>query len=278
MSEMFNYYVPVKFLQSKKPYYFGLYDDALEVNSQVVVETTRGLEIGEVIGPPVLIDGTRFDAPLKPIIRVADEFDLATQAENSRLAADAREICENLIAKLNLDMNLISAEYTLDRSKILFVYISEVRVDFRELLKELAAALKCRIELRQVGPRDKAKIVGGIGTCGMETCCSKFKEEFGVISINMAKNQMMALNVQKLSGQCGKLMCCLAYENELYSILKVETPKINSQIHFQGKRYKVTNINVLTQEARLENKNEILILPFETAFEDYRNQKNEKTK
>ena len=278
MENKFNYFVPVKFLQSKKPYYFGLENNDLAINSFVVVETSRGLEIGETIDNPASTVGVNFDLELKAIIREANEEDLETRNRNFELANEAKVICEGLIEKLNLDMNLISAEYTLDRNKILFVYVSEVRVDFRELLKELATRLKCRIELRQVGPRDKAKIVGGIGTCGMETCCSKFKEDFNVISINMAKNQMMALNVQKLSGQCGKLMCCLAYENEMYSVLKTDTPKLNSQVVFQGKRYKVTNLNVLTQEARLENKEETLIIPFETAFEEYRNQKSEKTK
>lgn len=279
MSEKsYKYYVPIKFRETKKVYYFGSNDHTITANTAVVVETIRGVELGETAGPASDIESIKIDNELKPVIRVATKQDLRTYEKNKEYAQSAKAICENLIRKLDLEMNLISAEYTLDRNKILFVYVSETRVDFRELLKELATSLKCRIELRQVGPRDKAKIVGSIGMCGMETCCSRYKEDFEVISINMAKNQMMALNIQKLSGQCGKLMCCLAYENENYKLLRKGTPKLNSQIKFQGKRYKVTSINIMQQEARIENDTEVLVIPFEQAFEDYRKGQHEKTK
>ncbi len=279
MEQEFKYFIPVRFHGTKKQYYFGTMDEKLAPEVLVVVETARGLELGTTCEELKAVDETTvFETPLKPVIRLATEFDQQEFQKNLVLAETAHQQCEQLIRQLNLDMNLISSEYTLDRSKILFVYVSEVRVDFRELLKELANLLHCRIELRQVGPRDKAKLVGGIGTCGMETCCSKYKQNFGVISINMAKNQMMALNIQKLSGQCGKLMCCLAYENDLYHLLKANTPKLNSYVKFQGERYRVTNINVLTQEARLENNDTTLILPFDTAFQEYREQQHEKAK
>ena len=145
----------------------------------------------------------------------------------------------------------------MDRSKIIFVYVADERVDFRELLKELAGIFKCRIELRQIGPRDKAKIIGGLGTCGMETCCSRFMDDFDVVSINMAKNQLLALNIQKLSGQCGKLMCCLKFEDENYKQLRAGLPKMNAQVEYEGKLYRVTSMNVINGTAKLENRENV---------------------
>ena len=191
---------------------------------------------------------------LKPIVRKAKPKDIKDAEANVQAAKDAMVICDSYIKKLNLDMKLIEAEYTLDRSKIIFVYVADERVDFRELLKELAAEFKCRIELRQIGPRNKSKIIGGLGMCGMETCCSRFLNDFDVVSINMAKNQLLALNIQKLSGQCGKLMCCLKYEDQQYKKLREGLPKLNSQIEYKGQRYRITGLNVLLQQAKIENK------------------------
>ena len=165
-------------------------------------------------------------------------------------------------------MNLIEAEYTLDCSKIIFVYVADERVDFRELLKELAAIFKCRIELRQIGPRNKSKIVGGLGSCGMETCCSRFLNDFDVVSINMAKNQLLALNIQKLSGQCGKLMCCLKFEDDQYKKLREGLPKLNSQIEYKGSRYRITSMNVLLQQVKIENKEDVQFLTFKELWPD----------
>ena len=151
-------------------------------------------------------------------------------------------------------MYLISTEYTLDRSKIIFSYVADDRVDFRELLKKLAAIFKCRIELRQIGARDKAKIIGGLGTCGMETCCSRFLDDFDIVSINMAKNQLLALNTQKLSGQCGKLMCCLKYEDENYKCMRKGLPKLNASVEYQGQRYRITSMNLLNQTVHIANR------------------------
>ena len=151
-------------------------------------------------------------------------------------------------------MNLISAEYTLDRTKVIFSYVSENRVDFRELLKVLAATFKCRIELRQIGPRDKAKIVGGLGCCGMETCCSRFFDDFDIVSINMAKNQLLALNTAKLSGQCGKLMCCLKFEDDIYKQLREGLPKLNSVVYYDKEKYRITSMNILNNSVHLSNK------------------------
>lgn len=167
-----------------------------------------------------------------------------------------------------IGLHLIEAEYTLDCSKIIFVYVADERVDFRELLKELASRFRSRIELRQVGPRNKSKIIGGLGMCGMETCCSRFLNDFDVVSINMAKNQLLALNIQKLSGQCGKLMCCLKYEDAQYKVMRQGLPKLNAQIEYKGKKYRVTSMNVLLQQAKIENKEDVQFLDFKELWPD----------
>ena len=224
----------VSFSESNKLYTFGTNDDTLKVYDKVVVETVRGLEVGTIMKENQLFENVSTELEIKPVIRKATEKDLKDVEENKEAAKKAMVICEEAIQAQGLDMRLIEAEYTLDRSKIIFVYVADDRVDFRELLKDLATKFKCRIELRQIGPRNKAKIVGGLGTCGMETCCSRFLNDFDVVSINMAKNQMLALNVQKLSGQCGKLMCCLRYEDAQYKEMRAGLPKVNSQIEYKG--------------------------------------------
>ena len=265
----YKYYVSISFKGVKKVYFFGLDEKTIEYGDFAVVETARGLELGEVVSDVRERESLSLSTPLKPIIRKATKKDVLNYEENKELAKKSMITCQEAVTKLGLDMNLISCEYTLDRSKVIFVYVADDRVDFRELLKELAAALKCRIELRQIGPRDKAKIVGGLGACGMETCCSRFLDDFDVVSINMAKNQLLALNIQKLSGQCGKLMCCLKYEDALYKEHRAKLPKMNAQITYNGKTYRVTSMNVLTQQAKLENREEALFLPFEEAFKEY---------
>lgn len=258
----------IRFKGNKKAYTFGTHSDGYVYGDYVVVETIRGIELGEIISEPrdaAVIDHA---LELKPILRKATREDLANFERNKDLAKEAIVKCNEAIKKCKLDMNLISAEYTLDRSKIIFVYVADERVDFRDLLKELAMVFKCRIELRQIGPRDKAKIIGGIGPCGQETCCSRFLSDFDVVSINMAKNQLLALNIQKLSGQCGKLMCCLKYEDSNYKQMRKGTPKLNEQIDYNNKRYRVTSMNLLTRQAKLESREESLFLPFEEAFKD----------
>ena len=212
---VYKYIAFVSFKDSKKIYTFGTDVDEYRVGDDVVVETIRGLELGKIVKETETFLSNGME--IKPITRKATERDLKQAQENVEKAAKAMEICAECIRKLGLDMNLIEAEYTLDCSKIIFVYVADERVDFRELLKELASIFKCRIELRQIGPRNKSKIIGGLGTCGMETCCSRFMNDFDVVSINMAKNQLLALNIQKLSGQCGKLMCCLKFEDSQYN-------------------------------------------------------------
>lgn len=249
----FPYTVPLKFKNTDRTYSFGTNDDSLQAGEWVVVETAQGMELGQCLDHAQPISFFHAHVPLKPVLRRADEEDLKRDEENVIYAKEAFHICENEIHYLNLEMHLLSAEYMLDRSRILFIYKAEQRVDFRELLKRLGARLHCRIELRQIGDRDKAKMVGGIGMCGMECCCARFKTRMDVISINMAKTQLLALNTEKLSGVCGKLMCCLKYENENYKMLTDGLPKMGAHVEYEGDMYRVTSMNVMTDEARLEN-------------------------
>lgn len=246
-----NRYLSVRFETTNKSYTFSTSDTEIKNGDMVVVETQRGLECGQVVSDP--FDKTDITFEIKPVIRKANEEDLKQLERNRNDAAQAKKICQEESDKLNLDMNVISAEYTLDRAKVTFTYLADDRVDFRELLKVLASIFHCRIDLRQVGTRDKAKMVSGIGVCGRELCCARFIGDFDRISINMAKNQLLALNVQKLSGQCGNLMCCLRFEDEAYKELRKELPKLNSQVEYEGERYRITSMNVIAKNCKLEN-------------------------
>lgn len=266
----YPYIVYIQFDGSKKAYTFGT---TLEhhTGEQVVVETVRGQEIGTVYVPSMPYNASKVKGEIKGILRKATEKDIQRKAQNEEEARRAFDICLEAIERLHLDMHLISCEYTLDRSKVIFTYVSDDRVDFRGLLKELAASVSGRIELRQVGPRNKAKLVGGIGSCGMECCCSRFMSDFDTVSINMAKNQLLALNISKLSGQCGKLKCCLRFENDAYSELRRNLPKLNSQIEFNGSRYRISSMNVLQKQAKLENREETLFVSFDELFPSRKN-------
>ena len=249
----YPYMVAVKFHNSSRPYSFGTEMVDLAQGDMVVVETSQGVEMGEVQASPLNTEKFPPKLPLKPVLRKANEQDLKDYEDNFSYAENAFQVCQEEIKDLELEMNLLSADYMLDRSKVLFIYVADQRVDFRELLKRLNSRLHCKIELRQIGERDKAKMVGGIGMCGRECCCSKFKNHFDIISINMAKNQLLALNIDKLSGMCGKLMCCLKYEDDNYKELTEGLPKMGAHIEFEGDMYKVTSMNVMTNEARIEN-------------------------
>lgn len=250
----YPYSVVVKFRGEGKPYSFGAFEAEYQKEEWVVVETQQGLEMGQVQADALSVEKYALHMPTKPVVRKATSSDHKAFQENLTLEEEAYEICNKEIHDLQLEMNLLSAQYTLDRSKILFVYLADQRVDFRELLKRLGSRLHCRIELRQIGERDKAKMVGGIGMCGMECCCSRFKSHFDIISINMAKNQLLALNIDKLSGMCGKLKCCLKYEDEDYKELTQGLPKVGSQVEYEGEIYRLTNMNVMNGEAKLENR------------------------
>lgn len=256
----YSYVVPVKFTETGKPYSFGTEDPNFKTGDYVVVETIQGVEMGIVQAPSLSTEKFPSRHPLRPILRLATDEDKQNYEDNDRYADEAMVVCKEEIQDLGLSMNLLSCSYLLDRSKVLFVYTAEERVDFRELLKRLGSRLHCRIELRQIGERDQAKMVGGIGLCGMECCCSRFKSRFDNISINMAKNQQLALNIEKLSGMCGKLMCCLKYENDIYTELNEGLPKIGAHIEYEGEIFKVTSLNVISKEAKIENNEKFLTL------------------
>ena len=250
MSENIKY-LSVRFQTTNKTYTFSTVDESVKNGDAVIVETQRGIEYARVIADP--FDKPNVEMEIKGIIRKATREDQDAYEKNLDDSKKAREICQKEADKLKLGMNVISSEYTLDRSKITFIYLADDRVDFRELLKVLAAIFRCRIDLRQVGTRDKAKMVSGIGPCGRELCCAKYITEFDRISINMAKNQLLALNVSKLSGQCGNLMCCLKYEDEAYKELRKGLPKMNSHVEYEGEHYKLTSMNVIVKTCKLEN-------------------------
>lgn len=257
MSEILKY-LSVRFQATNKTYTFSTTDNSIVNGDGVVVETQRGVEYARVIADP--FDKPNVSMEIKPILRKASREDEVQYEKNIVDCKEAKQRCQNEAGKLELGMKVISAEYTLDRSKITFIYLADDRVDFRELLKILASIFRCRIDLRQVGTRDKAKIVSGIGPCGRELCCARYISEFDRISINMAKNQLLALNVAKLSGQCGNLMCCLKYEDEAYKDLKKDLPKLNSYIEYEGEKFKLTSMNVIVRNCKLENREHAIFI------------------
>ena len=268
----FTHYVGISFNNAFRAYYFGVKNIPLVKGDKVVVETIRGMELGFVAYELIPIEKYRSELPLKPVIRKATDVDIRLYENNLKDAQIALEICKTEVKKLNLDMNLISCEYTLDKSKVIFSYVADDRVDFRELLKVLASKLHTRIELRQIGSRDKAKMIGGIGVCGLPLCCSTFLNEFDGISINRAKNQMLAINIPKLSGHCGKLMCCLKYEDDAYTDLKQMFPDLGTRVFIDKEEFVVVAINVISRTVTLQNEEDTRIL----TLEDFKKQTNYK--
>ena len=253
---------PVTLLTMGKTLYFVSNDDSLKKDDIVICETTRGIEIGKIFDKSIIKESKNLEE-YPPILRKGDSDDLKIHEINLKKAEEAIRICQKCADKQNLEMKVIASEFMFDLSKVIIYYLSENRVDFRDLLKELALEFHCRIELRQVGSRDKAKLIGGIGVCGLKLCCTTFLNEFDGISITMAKNQMLALNIPKLSGQCGKLMCCLKYENDTYSDLQNSLPRIGSKVKYKDQVYKMTSMNVITQVIRLENRDEVVNVNYE---------------
>lgn len=249
----------VKFKSAGKIYYFST-NLKLKKDDRVVVETARGLELGEISQELKDISEFNLDTELKKIVRKATKKDIENYQKNVRDAKQALVTCKEIVSRYDVNMQLTNCEYTLDKAKVIFMYTSDDRVDFRKLLKELAVVFKCRIELRQIGPRDKAKVIGGIGTCGLPLCCSTLLGEFNGVSINMAKNQMLAINIEKISGACGRLMCCLKYEDEIYSLEKERFPKIGSRVKYQDKDVKVTGLNVINDLVKIETNNGIVFV------------------
>ena len=253
-----GYYLEIKVDSSSDKLFYYCLDSNVKKGDKVVVETSFGLELGEVSKEPNKESESQ-NHSYNQIVRVANNEDFKNYDSNKEAALEAGELFYKSVKKLELNMKLVEAFYTLDKSKILFTYVSEERVDFRELLKELSSILKCRIELKQIGPRDRSKKIGGIGICGLPLCCKSFLTEFEGISINMAKNQFLALNIQKLSGQCNKLLCCLKYEDEQYSDLKKDSPKYGFRFHSEGVDYKITSVNLLSKTLKIESSDKEII-------------------
>lgn len=269
MNEKFEKFVTVNFKHYTKDYYFGVQDSELEIGDFAIADTSFGLELVELVSKPKDVSELPGEYNLKPLLRPASKQDIDNYEKGLVKSKEAMESIEKYIDQLGLKMRPLSAKYSLDLKKVLIVYVSEERVDFRELLRLLNADLRVRIELKQIGERDKAKMVSGLATCGMETCCSRFMGDFEMISINMAKNQNLALNISKLSGLCGKFMCCLKHEDDMYSEAKKEWPPLNSKVMYKGEMYYVNGMNYLSEEAKLVNKEETLFVPFNEAFYDY---------
>lgn len=237
--------VGVRFKKAGKLYYFDPLDMPIEIGDYVIVETARGVEYGKVASRSNEIDDEDVVLPLKKIIRLADEGDRERVKENEQEANEAFDVCVEKITEHQLDMRLVDVEYTFDRNKIVFYFTAEGRVDFRNLVKDLAAIFRTRIELRQIGVRDEAKMLGGIGPCGRMLCCSTFLGDFEPVSIKMAKDQNLSLNPSKISGLCGRLMCCLKYENDAYEEAKALMPDLGKQVVTQDGVGKVVGLNLL---------------------------------
>ena len=220
----------VRFKDGGKIYYFDPGQIQMNVGDFVIVETARGLEYGETVYTDMKVSTAQIISPLKSVIRKATTEDHEHKKENTLKEAEAFKICEEMIAQHGLEMKLIEAEYTFDNSKMLFYFTSEQRVDFRDLVKDLASVFRTRIELRQIGIRDEAKLIGGLGVCGRPVCCHTFLEDFGQVSIKMAKEQNLSLNTAKISGTCGRLMCCLRFEQQTYEEEIRKTPKVDSLV------------------------------------------------
>jgi len=222
--------VGIRFKRTGKVYYFDPAGIDLDVNDHVVVKTVRGLEMGQVVVAPWQVLDSELREPLKPVVRKAEPEDIKRVQELEQKTTEALAECGKWIEKLKLPMKLLTAEYNLSGNRLIFFFSASERVDFRELVKELSSLLKVRVELRQVGPRDGAKLIGGFGRCGRQLCCSSFLTEFEPVSIRMAKEQGLPLNPMKISGVCGRLMCCLSYEGALYRAMREKLPKKGQRV------------------------------------------------
>lgn len=279
MSDELNqekYHVLVHFDRSDRSYYFLTNDTSLKIGDAVICETIRGIELGKISSSLVKDEGENNE--LNYILRKAIELDFERYEENIKDAEEAYKIALKEVHKLNLPMRVTGAEYTLDRTKLQFDFSADERIDFRELARRLASIFHTRIELRQIGPRDRARLIGGLGICGLRLCCSLFLNEFDGISINRAKNQMLALNIPKLSGQCGKLICCLKYEDDQYSEMKKLFPRVGEKVKIEDSLFSVTGINILSYSVKLESEDGVKVLSLDE-FKELKNKvKNDETR
>ena len=244
--------IGVRFRKAGKVYYFSPGEEDIKTGQHVIVETARGVEYGYVVLGTHEVDDKKVIQPLKPVIRMATEADEETERKNKEKEKEAFKICLEKIKKHDLDMKLIDTEYTFDNNKVLFYFTADGRIDFRELVKDLASVFKTRIELRQNGVRDETKIVGGIGICGRPLCCASYLSEFIPVSIKMAKEQNLSLNPTKISGVCGRLMCCLKYEEETYEELNSKLPNVGDYVTIDdGLKGEVHSVSILRQMVKV---------------------------
>lgn len=244
--------IGVRFRQAGKIYFFAPGKLHIKKGDKVIVETARGVEFGRVVSAPREVPDEEIMQPLKSVIRIATEEDKRNEEKNREKEKEAFDICQEKIRKHNLDMKLINAEYTFDNNKVLFYFTADGRIDFRELVKDLAAVFRTRIELRQIGVRDETKIRGGIGICGRPLCCHTYLSEFAPVSIKMAKEQNLSLNPTKISGVCGRLMCCLTNEEETYEELNSRLPAIGDYVTTRdGLKGEVQSVSVLRQQVKV---------------------------
>ena len=246
--------VTLKFQNAGRQYDFNALALELARGDKVIVETDRGRAMATVVTPPREIEDSAAPEGLKAVLRIATDEDLALAEKNSAREQDAHKFCLIKIQERQMEMKLVRAEYAFDGSKIIFFFTADGRIDFRELVKDLAHHFHTRIEMRQIGVRDEAKLVGGLGICGRELCCCSFLTQFNPVSVKMAKEQGLALNPSKISGQCGRLLCCLSYEFETYSELRKGMPKCGKKVNWQDKEYEVTNQDILRQQLTLRDR------------------------
>ncbi|MBR1376482.1 MAG: stage 0 sporulation family protein [Bacilli bacterium] len=244
--------VGISFKKGGKVYYFAPGKYKLKSGITVIVETEQGTQFGTVVEENKSLPSKNFNRDLKKVIRIATKNDYHKHLKNIEDAKEALNACKSLVEKYKLNMQVIEATYTFDRNQLVFRFISDNRIDFRNLVKELASLYKTRIELRQVGVRDRAKEIGGCGICGQKLCCSRFLTDLDAVSINMAKNQNLSLNPTKINGACGRLLCCLKYEDDTYSSYKFNLPTIGSRVTTKEGTGKVISVNILRQTYKVE--------------------------
>ncbi|WP_040206593.1 PSP1 domain-containing protein [Neobacillus jeddahensis] len=254
--------VGVRFKKAGKIYYFDPGDLSIEKDDFVIVETVRGVEYGKAVIARKQVEEHDVVLPLKKVVRIADHKDRMIVEENKQAAEEAYQVCNEKVNEHQLDMKLVDVEYTFDRNKVIFYFTADGRVDFRELVKDLAAIFRTRIELRQIGVRDEAKMLGGIGPCGRMLCCSTFLGDFDPVSIKMAKDQNLSLNPTKISGLCGRLMCCLKYENDEYESAKEALPDLGEIIETPQGKGKVVGLNILERVLQIELKEQERVLEY----------------
>lgn len=254
--------IGISFLNANRIYYFSPNNFNVKNGDYVIVETERGLQFGQAVTDILDMPKEKVFLPLKDIIRIANDSDIKVNEKNQIDAQKALEYAKKMVIKEKLDMKLFEASYTFDRKKLIFKFIADERVDFRELAKLLAAKYKTRIELRQIGIRDKAKEIGGLGPCGRPLCCNQFLTNFNSVSINMAKNQGIALNPTKINGACGRLLCCLGYEDENYTHYKQFFPKLGEFVEVGDKKGRVSEINILSgnYKVKINDEEEIVVM------------------